>query len=323
MATTQAYWSLPETGFSFWHTIVRMAVLVGTSDGYHVFSSSGGRDHALTGHHVDALAPGPAGTWVAIVDHRAVWRHGADGAWAELAHGEHIMVSLATAHDTVFAGTADARMLRVSEGALEALPAFDNAPGREEWHQVGPPIEVRSLSATCDGKVLLANVHVGGILRSTDGGESWQPTVPVDDDIHQVCAHPEEPNVALAAAAVGLCRSHDAGATWEVEARGLQSTYSRGIAALGDTLFLSNADGPFATRSRIYTASIDGGPLALAADGLPGSVDGMVDTRGIAARNGTIAIASRTGQVWARPRGEPEWRQLADSIDGITCVEVM
>ena len=129
-----------------------------------------------------------------------------------------------------------------------ALPSFDTAPGRDDWHQVGPPIEVRSLTSTCDGKVVLANVHVGGILRSTDGGESWEPTMDVDNDVHEVLAHPDRPDVVVAAAAIGLLRSHDAGATWAVETTGLSSTYSRAVAALDDTLYLSNADGPFAKR---------------------------------------------------------------------------
>lgn len=299
-----------------------MAVLVGTDNGYHVFSSSGGRDHALPGHRVDALTPGPAGTWVAVVDHRAVWQHGAEGDWVEMARWEHDLVALATAGDTVFAGSADARMLRVDGDTFEALPGFDNAPSRDEWHQVGPPIEVRSLAATCDGKVLLANVHVGGILRSTDAGTSWHPTVPVDDDVHQVYAHPELPNIVLAAAAVGLCRSDDAGASWELEKRGLASTYSRGIAALGDELFMSSADGPFAKESRLYSASIESGRLTPVADGLPTSIDGMIDTRFVAARSGAVAIGSRAGQVWLRAKGQTEWAQLADDLAGITCVEL-
>jgi len=29
-------------------------------------------------------------------------------------------------------------------------------------------------------------VHVGGILRSQDHGESWQPTIEIGADVHQV-----------------------------------------------------------------------------------------------------------------------------------------
>ena len=58
-------------------------------------------------------------------------------------------------------------------------------PGKETWHAgtavvdgrvVGPPLGVRSMAATCDGMALIANVRVGGIPRSTDGGVTWRPT---------------------------------------------------------------------------------------------------------------------------------------------------
>jgi hypothetical protein len=46
----------------------------------------------------------------------------------------------------------------------------------------------------------------------------------------------------------------------------------------------------------------------------------MIDTRFVTARNGTIALASRAGEVWVRPRGEDSWRHLASAIGHVTCV---
>jgi hypothetical protein len=301
-----------------------MPVLVGTRDGYHEFTGAGGHDHVLAGHSVGELAPGPAGTWVAIVDERGVWQLGTDGAWVELATADTQLLTLTTARDVVFAGTADARVLRLDDDSLTALASFDAAPGRDEWHQVGPPIHVRSLTSTSDGATVLANVHVGGILRSTDGGESWHPTLPVDDDVHEVAAHPTRPEVVVAAAAVGLCRSNDAGASWDVVDDGLDgSTYSRGIAVLDDVVFVANADGPFASTSRVYSARLDDARLHPVGAGLPASVPGMIDTRGLAAGDGTVALASGAGQVWVRARGRDEWDQLADDLADVLCVAVI
>ena len=88
------------------------------------------------------------------------------------------------------------------------------------------PLGIPSITATCDKAVLLANVHVGGVPRSTDGGVTWQPTLEIDKDVHQVCAHPTRPDVVIAAAAVGLCVSRDSGATWTVEQEGLHASYA-------------------------------------------------------------------------------------------------
>jgi hypothetical protein len=87
--------------------------------------------------------------------------------------------------DVIYVGTNDARMLRVGAGgALEQLHGFDAVAGRATWYagsavingeRVGPPLGIRSITATADGSVLLANVHVGGIPRSIDAGATWSP----------------------------------------------------------------------------------------------------------------------------------------------------
>ncbi len=94
-------------------------------------------------------------------------------------------------------------MVRIPpNGKPERLKGFDNVPGRGKWFGNGPPLGVRSLTATADGAALLAAVHVGGIPRSSDRGDTWTSTVPVMFDVHEVAAHPSMPNIVAAAAAV-------------------------------------------------------------------------------------------------------------------------
>ncbi len=181
-----------------------MAVLVATVDGYHVVTSSGEQRSALEGHRVEALSPGPRGAWIAVVDRHEIWQHGDDGKWSALAATDLDLTCVVTVDGVVFAGAAGPRMLRLGDGpggdrVLAPLGGFDAVAGRDEWHQVGSPLEVRSLSATADGGALLANVHVGGILRSDDGGGSWQPTIDVGADVHEVRAHPTRSDVVMAA----------------------------------------------------------------------------------------------------------------------------
>ncbi len=205
-----------------------MSVLVTTTDGYHIFTSKGEHFRSLEGHRVEALARGPDTTWLAVVDRRGVWRHGADSRWVPLATADTDLTALVTAGTTVYAGTADARMLRLSDaGEIVPLTGFDAVPGRDQWHAVGIPLQVRSMAATCDGGALLVNVHVGGIPRSVDGGSAWLPTIDVDDDVHQVLAHPSRPEIVVAAASVGLCRSADGGATWNSTTDGMELSYAR------------------------------------------------------------------------------------------------
>jgi hypothetical protein len=299
-----------------------MSILVATSDGYHIFTSSGKHLTSLEGHSIGALAPGPADTWLAIVDRREVWEHAADGTWNALATADAELSSLLAVSGVVFAGTYDARMLRLESGSLVPVESFDHISNRDDWHQVGPPLNVRSMSATCDERAVLANVHVGGIQRSTDIGASWQPTIPVDHDVHEVRAHPTKPEVVMAAAAVGLCVSTDAGQTWSVVTDGLPMTYARAVNFLDDDVLLSISDGPRATRGAIYHRPVAGGVLERVDEGLGDQLEGNIDTRCLATGKGAAALADGRGSVWASENGLKGWERVATGLPAVSGVVI-
>jgi hypothetical protein len=300
-----------------------MSVLVTTTDGYHIFTSKGQHLTALAGHRVEALAPGPGGTWLAIVDRRAIWQHGTDGEWTPLTKSDVDLTAVVAAGTTIFAGTADARVLQLSaEGALDPVPSFDAMPGRESWHAVGVPLQVRSMTATSDASALLVNVHVGGIPRSVDSGRTWEPTIAVDDDVHQVLAHPSRPEIVVAAASAGLCRSTDGGATWNSTTDGMELTYARGVAIHGDDVLVTVSDGPRAARSAVYRASVDGGPVERVRGGLPEWLRGNIDTRCIASDGRRIALVDGHGDVWSSADDLESWEQIASGLQGVTAVAV-
>jgi len=128
------------------------------------------------------------------------------------------------------------------------------------------------MAATCDGAVLLVNVHVGGIPRSTDSGLTWRPTIDIDSDVHQVCAHPTRHDIVIAAA--GLCISRDAGATWTIEQQGLHAHYCSAVAFGRNDIFVSASPDPFATQGAVYRRPIDSnGPLQPLGAGMPKWID--------------------------------------------------
>jgi photosystem II stability/assembly factor-like uncharacterized protein len=198
--------------------------------------------------------------------------------------------------------------LRLGERGFEGLAGFETVPGRETWYAgtaivdgrvVGPPLGVRSMCATCDGSTLLVNVHVGGIPRSTDAGKTWMPTIDVESDVHQVCAHPERPEIVAAATAVGLAFSADGGRTWTIEDEGLHAKHCSAVAFVGDDVWISASTDPFTPRGAVYRRSMSGGTLRRV-EGL----DGRVDTGSIAARDDRVAVADTSGRVYlSRDRG--------------------
>jgi hypothetical protein len=180
--------------------MARPIVLVATwRDGLFVVAGET-RDQELRSQSVRALAADGQGGALAVVGGRSLRRRTPDGVWSTIATTEMDLACCVAVGDVICIGTDDARVLRIdADGGLEHVRGFDAVPGRETWYagsaiingqQVGPPLGIRSITSTPDGAVLLANVHVGGVPRSTDGGVTWQPTIDVDSDVHEVRAHP-------------------------------------------------------------------------------------------------------------------------------------
>jgi hypothetical protein len=86
------------------------------------------------------------------------------------------------------------------------------------------------------------------------------------------------PAFVAAACAVGLCLSHDGGATWKLLAEGLDGTTLLAVAVVGDEALFSIQDGPFASRSQIWRWRNGSERVEPVRDGLPEWLEGKVDT---------------------------------------------
>jgi len=282
-------------------------------------------DQEFRNQSVRALASDGRGGALAIVDGRSLRRRAPDGTWGTIATTELDLACCVAVGNVIYVGSDDARVLRVdANGDVEQLRGFDAVAGRETWYagsalingqRVGPPLGIRSITATADGAVLLANVHVGGIPRSTDGGATWQPTIAIDSDVHEVRAHPNHPGVVMAAAAIGLCTSRDGGMTWIIRQEGLHASYCSAVAFAGDDVLVSASVDHFAEQGAIYRRSIDGdGPLVAIAGGLPEWIDGIADTRCIATHGSAAALADRKGNLYISADTCRSWSRQADGL---------
>jgi hypothetical protein len=224
----------------------------------------------------------------------------------------------------IYVGTDDARVLRVADGDFEQLRGFDAVAGRETWYagsavidgqRVGPPLGIRSMTATADGRVLLANVHVGGIPRSADGGVTWHPTIDIDSDVHEVRAHPNRPGIVMAAAAIGLCTSNDGGMTWAVEQTGLHASYCSAVGFTGDDVLVSASADHFAAQGSLYRRRVDGQDALVAVrGGLPAWTNGVVDTGCIATQGSTAGFADRKGNLYISTDAGCNWSRRAHGL---------
>jgi photosystem II stability/assembly factor-like uncharacterized protein len=153
---------------------------------------------------------------------------------------------------------------------------------------------------------------------------SWSPTIDIDNDIHEVTAHPERPDDVIAAAAVGLCSSSDGGQTWRVDSAGLHATYCSAVQYCGDTVFVAASEHHFSSQGALYRQGRDGGEsLERVSGGLPEWLDGIVDTRCIGAFGSTIAIVDSGGHVYESLDGGKHWSLRADGIESASAVVVL
>ena len=306
--------------------------LVATWDDGVFVCTGENRHHELAGQPVGALAPDGHGAALAIVSGHALRRRTPDGEWITIATSEFQLSCGVTVGDVIYVGTDDARVLRVgTTGDVEPLRGFEAVAGRDTWYagsavidgrRVGPPLGIRSITATADRRVLLANVHVGGIPRSTDGGATWHPTIDIDTDVHEVCAHPTDPGIVIAAAAVGLCVSHDGGATWTVEQDGLHASYCSAVAFLADDIVVAASTDHFAQQGAIYRRALNGRQYEPVA-GLPRWLDGIADTRCIATQASAAAVADRAGNLWLSTDSGQTWVRRAEGLPAPSSVLIL
>jgi hypothetical protein len=304
---------------------VTSPVLVATWDAGLFVVSGGTPQQELAHHSVRALTSDGQGGVVAIVDGHSLFRRAPGGVWSTIATVTMDLACCVTVGGILYVGTDDALVLRVSAtGEIERLRGFEEVAGRDKWYAgtalidgkvVGPPLGVRSITATSDGKVLLANVHVGGIPRSVDGGATWQPTIDIDSDVHEVRAHPSRPGIVAAAAAIGLCASSDGGATWQVEQRGLHALHCSAVAFAGDDILVSAAEGPFAPQGAIYRRVVDEhSPLVRVTGGLPAWLDGVAHTACLATNGAAAAVADKKGSLYLSADYGRTWSRRAVGI---------
>ncbi len=306
--------------------MTKPTILVATW-GEGLFAVAGdGRTQEIANQPVRGLAPDGRGGALAIAGRHSLRRRAPSGEWATVVTSEFELSCCMAVRDAIYVGTEDARMLRLSDrgGALDPIDGFDRVAGRDAWfagsaivngQRLGPPLGIRSVAANSNGSVLFANVHVGGIPRSVDGGRTWQPTIDINSDVHEVRAHPTDPDIVAAASAVGLCISRDAGATWTIERDGLHASYCSAVAFSGDDILVSASTDHFAAQGRIYRRPIrPEGDIVAVGDGLPTWLNGIADTGCIATNGSTIVVVDREGALYLSTEFGRAWSRNSSSL---------
>ncbi len=272
------------------------------------------------GQEVNSLAKSGS-IWWAIVDRDELWRWDSDGAWRQVAATEPLTANcLLPVASELWVGGSEARLFELRREALEPVRSFDQVEGREDWYTPwGGPPDVRSMTSDPAG-TLYVNVHVGGVARSSDGGKSWEPTIDIDADVHQICCD-HESGLLLAASAMGLAVSADRGRSWRFHSQGLHSTYARAVAVAGKTILVTASDGPSPQRAAIYRGSLlSVESLERCRKGLPEWFSHNIDTHCLSAADGYAVFGTSDGRVFCSSDGGESWALAQDDLPSILCV---
>ncbi|HZC25818.1 MAG TPA: hypothetical protein VE287_02270 [Actinopolymorphaceae bacterium] len=294
-------------------------IYVGTDDGLYVFGDERRLD--LPGRRLRTLADDGRALW-ALVGESEIFTAGPTGIWRHVTRLRNVrMTCLYPAPDGVLIGTHGARLHQLRDYRVEPVEAFDFVAGRDKWYTPwGDPPAVRSIGADSDGTTFV-NVHVGGLPRSTDGLLTFEPTLDIDDDVHQVLALPGDGPV-LAATAKGLSTSWDHAATWNHRTLGLAGTYLRAVAVCNDTVLVSASHGPDGRDAAVYRGGLEGVRFERCRKGLPDALPDNVDTHCLAGAGTTAAFGTSDGAVYVSRDAGRGWELLAEGLPQVRCVLV-
>lgn len=259
-----------------------------------------------------------------------VWERNGE-TWTATRVAEDVTVeSLLMLGDVLHAGTEPTRVFRKrwGENQWQMVSALDELPLSEHFHTPwGGPASVRTMAATSPKQFYL-DIHVGGIVRTRDGGETWETINDgLEEDVHQVATHPLKPQRVYAATADGFYLSQDEGATWHRRNDGMANLYCRGLAVHPqdpDIVLLSGS--PFAPpgwrRNGPQFAlfrSDDAGRRWQRVVGLPHPLSAVIDTNGIAfsLHQTDYVLCAAGSALYASADAGATWKQVADDFPEI------
>jgi photosystem II stability/assembly factor-like uncharacterized protein len=150
----------------------------------------------------------------------------------------------------------------------------------------------------------------------------WSPTIDVDADVHQVVADPVDATHVVAATALGLAESRDAGETWAFVTEDLHAPYARAVAIDGDRLFLSASTGPRGGRAAVYRREPGSEAFQRCAGSLPEWFAGNVDSHCLAASGGSAVFGTEDGRVFLSEDAGDTWREAFEGSIRIRAVRL-
>ena len=300
-------------------SVARLYVATGDSVARLVEADDWAVELSLVGSGAQCLAVDPTNRDVVYAGLRegGVRRSPDGGAtWSDCALPVPKVFSLAVGPDgAVYAGTEPSALYRSDDGGASwrELASLLDLPSQPTWSFPPRPwtSHVRWIAPSPhDPNLLLVGIELGGLMRSTDGGETWHDHRPgAQRDVHSLAWHPTAAGLAYEAGGGGAAWSDDGGDTWQPADDGRDRHYTWSVAVDPDDpalWYVSASTGPFAAhgrgdaQARIYRRHGQG--WAALEGGLP---DPLAMPYALVAHDGGIYAGLANGELWeSRDRGD-------------------
>lgn len=249
----------------------------------------------------------------------------AGATWVDCGLPEPGVFSIAcsAADGTVYAGTEPSRLFASKDNGTtwEALDALLELPSRPSWSFPPRPwtSHVRWIAPSPhDAGLLLAGIELGGLMRSADGGRTWDDHRPgAQRDVHCLAWHPRVEGRAYEAGGGGAAFSVDGGDTWTPADDGRDRDYTWAVAVDPEDpelWYVSASTGPFAAHGRgdpqahLYRRR-NGEPWSPLRGGLPDPLPAM--PYALVSAEDRLFAALSDGQLWQSGDQGDTWRLCA------------
>ena len=332
-----------------------------TGAGVVVLSEQGGHwrqeRKSLEGQDVECISVANDGSAVfAAVGGQGVYASRDAGATWSLAFSADVRAVAVDPSDPqiVYAGTEPVHLHRSTDSGLtwEEMGGLQRLPERvrEKWWFPQPPHDghVKSIFVDPqDGRTVYLGLEHGGIVRTLDGGETWEDLSDGIEylDLHEVGRDPVARDVCYAATARGFYRSDEEGKNWELAVEGLTRDFTHDFlvceAGSQSVLLLTTANGsppawvrPSKAESAIFRSTDQARTWEQVEGGLPFSSEMMawrlagdpIDSGRLYAVYGEApaqlgGIDDRArGEVWSSADCGESWDRVHNGDDALRCV---
>lgn len=270
-------------------------------------------------------------------DGGATWQQIGEG----LAHQRVLSVAISPSLRTngrsaLFAGTEPSALFRSEDDgqSWQEMPALAKLPSAPTWSFPPRPwtSHVRWITPSwTDPDLIFVGIELGGVMRSVDGGQTWEDRKPGSyHDSHAIAMHPTATRRVYEAAGGGVAASQDAGDTWHEVDDGMDRHYAWGLAvdpADPDLWYVSASFSAryahhlerdaraviFRKRGDTPWQALDGG-LPQPLDVMPYALLAPLD------RPGEVYAGMNKGELYHSADRGDSWQKLAVELPSITAL---